>query len=201
MSEDYQTHSEVVDIFQGGDLIRIAELEAAVNVATIQSGGNRRIGSRAPTDETKAAVLSAARAYDEFVEEAGEERAHRVTVEALPRKDWRALRKKYPPRPAGDGVSEDEAEQDKAFGFNVDELSEELVPQAVVSVTRGGKPAFTGAGDMQKWFDRLPDGEFQKIASAAVRVNIDDTPAPKADLSSRLSRIFAETSKSPDDSD
>lgn len=201
MSEEYQTHVDVVDIFQGDDLVRIAELENAVNIASVQGAGNRRIGSRAPTDETKAAVLAAAREYDAFVAEAGEKRAYRVTVEALPRKDWRALRKQHPPRVAGDGVDEVEADQDKTLGFNVDELSEELVPKAIVSVTRGGKPAFTGAGAMTKWLDRLSDGDFQKIASAAVRVNIDDSPAPKADLSSRLSRIFAETSKSPDDSD
>ena len=172
--------SIVVTLLQGDDLARAEELEAAVNTASV--GAIPRIG-----DTT--GILDAAAAYDRFITEA-EGRAFHITLQALPRRQWRDLLMKHPAR--GD------VEADKANGFNVDTLGDDLVAESVILVQVGAHDPFTWSRrDLDGFLDALSDGDFSRLFSAAVRLNTDSAAAPKADLSSRLTQLFTATSKSP----
>ena len=172
----------VVPLFQGDDLARIEDLEGRALAARAVEGARRmNAGSDA---------LDAAKAHDDFVTEATE-RAVQVTMQALPRKKWAAL------------VAEHPAEKDNTehllHGFNVESMSDPLVlacVQSAVSPDPEFVPDWTTEAARQEFLDSLSDGDFSKLFSAAVVLNKATGSDPKADLSSRLTRTYVETSES-----
>lgn len=178
-----QPNSMTVVLFQGDDLARANDLSAAVDAAAPPPGtASRQAGAVLPAE-----CLEALAAYDEFVGGDADARALKVTVQALPRKKWRDLVTRYP-------VREDE-EQDAQAGFNVDEGGETLVLWSLAGITDAGKKV--QPPKRAEVVDALSDGQFFQVLSACVRLNIDAAPAPKADLSSRVTLLYDAMSRSP----
>lgn len=173
-----------VTLFQGDDIAQAVELEAAVDAAAPIPGVPRKVGA---VDERLAEALTA---YDQFVTEA-DSRAVKITLQALPRKAWRDLVTAHPAR--------DGDEQDEAYGFNTDAMADPLVMASITNISDAGEPVDADSHEAE--VDSLSDGDFSKLFSAAVRLNLDASPAPKADLSSAVTRLFGETSRSLEGSD
>ncbi len=173
-----------VNLWQGDDLFRIQEAEDAVAEAmpTNALGQPLRLG------DTSALTEAVAR-RDELQREAAP-RAIQATVQRLPRKLFRDLVKKHPPR--------DGDEEDKEYGFNQEELAEELLAYDKDGAKTLIAPTFKSRAFRQEFLDDLSDAQFTVLFGAAYAVNRGGVPDPKADMSSRVSQIYAETSRSPE---
>jgi hypothetical protein len=173
--------TSVVPLFQGDDLDPLSDLLAAVEQAAIKAP--RRLG-----DDTS--VQEATRAYDDFVEEALT-RAVKVTIGALPRKQWRDLVIANPPREDNEG--------DQARGFNRETMGDAVV--YYVDAMKGARTVVKVDPEPDEgiaaFLDSLSDGDFSKLYSAAVQLNEGAGPDPKVRLSSRLAQTSDETSESP----
>ena len=86
-----------------------------------------------------------------------------VTLQALGRREWRALKEKHPPR-VGDGVDEDTAKGDRLAGVNTSTVEDDLVYAALV------RPEFTSRGAFDEWADALSEGEWQVLVQDAWRL-------------------------------
>lgn len=161
-----------VPLFDPDDMAEIERLRADVAVAVAAHDGPKRRGD-SPTP------AAAAKAYDDFVNEATE-RAVKVELQALPRKKWRSLVAAHPPRP--------DNEDDKPWGWNVESFGDEMVPASIIS------PALSETA-LEEFLDSLNDATFERIYMAAIELNRGTAPDPKADMSYRLSQISSETSK------
>lgn len=181
--------SVVVTLFQSEDLARIDELLEAVSSAVAQgatSKGPARVGDDDP-------VAVAAQEHDDFVTEATE-RAEKVTVQALPRRKFRDLVAKHPPREGN--------EVDAKFGFNTDTFGDDLMPfvdDDEASIRTIIAPEFANKAATERFLDDLSDGHFSQLYMAAIRKNREGSDAPKANLSSQLARISGATSTSHED--
>lgn len=175
MTTFIKPRTEEVVLFQGDDLERLEELLGKVSSAVSQTGV-RLLGEDDPTQD-------AAKVYDDFVTEATE-RAVKVRIKALPRKVFRDLVAKHPPR--------DDNDADKGFGFNYETLADDLVAPCVDG------PVFSSESEREAFLDSLSDAHFSKLYSAALKMNRGDVDVPK-DLSSQLARISGATSKSLED--
>lgn len=145
-------------LFQGDDLARIEELrQAAENAA----GKPRDLGDLDPAVE-----------HDEFVKEA-EQRAVRVVLKALGRKQWRSLVAAHPPRP--------DVEADQSLGVNDETFGEALVLASL------DEPALSG-DEAEEFLDSLRSADFDRLYATAFALNRFQGDAPKADLTSRLTR-------------
>lgn len=190
--------TKTVVLFQGDDLVRIDELSEKLSSAIAQQGA-----LPATLDETDPA-LDAAREYDDFVTEATE-RADKIIVEVLNRRQWRSLKAEHPPRmetvkaPADGDEPETErtsvVPEDEMLGFNAETMPDALVPPSIAP------GQFDTPADRDDYLDSLSDRNFSKIYSAAVMLNAGVGSDPKADASSLVRQMFAETSKSQDPSD
>lgn len=166
--------TETVTLLQGDDAARADELLTDLQRA-VASG-------RMPRINEESRHLAAARAYDEFMDEAVE-RAVVLEVQQLrPRGKYRKLMADHPPRPG--------FELDGAYGFNADTFGEALIPEALTT-------EFASIEARDELLDSLSDGNWQKLMSASVRVN-QGGPDPKARLSERLGQTSTETSGLPD---
>lgn len=172
MSTELKPRTAKVVLFQGDDLERVNELETAAAEAA-GAGGTRRVSDPIPG-------MAEAQARDEFVAEATE-RAITVVLRPMGRKKWRTMLNAHPPKP-GD-------EEDKELGFNQESLADDLVPAALAS------PVFASAEERDDFLDSLSHGQFTRIYAEAYRINAEFGPSPKGGLSSRLERIYAETSE------
>lgn len=161
-----------VVLFQGDDLDPLNERLSAVVQAAPSA---RRIGD-------SDALADAQRAYDEFADEALD-RAARITLQAMGHRKWRDLLLANPPR-EGD-------EDDEAAGFNVEEFGYTVVP---ASIAPG---QFDSDRERDDFLDSLSDGDFSKLYSAAMGLNQNMGPDPKARLSSPPAQTSGETSESP----
>lgn len=166
MSITIKPRTTEVVLFQGDDLDPIETLRAKVEEAALVSDGT----SRRLNDDP---VLSAAQEYDAFVD-AAIERAVKVTLQALGRKQYRGLVEKHPPRPENEG--------DKEWGFNSDTFGDDLVPACIAD------GQFESARDMDAFLDDLSDGDWSRLVSAALMLNQGSGPDPKARLSSRVAQ-------------
>ena len=164
MSTVLMPRTATVLLFQGDDLAKIAELRKA---AEAEQSDTRLMGE-----------LSAAQEHDEFVKEA-EARAVRVVLKALGRKQWRNLVADHPPRK---GV-----ESDKALGVNDETFGDALVLASLE------EPEFASTGDAEEFLDSLRSADFDQLYHAAFALNRFQADAPKADLTSRLTRTSDET--------
>lgn len=128
-------------------------------------------------------AVEAQEAYNALADEA-EARARAITLQALPRKAYRALVGDNPPREGDDG--------DLELGFNRDTMGDDLVPASIM----GGQ--FPSVADRDEFLDALADGDFEKLYVAAIGLNTSLGPDPKARLSSLRSPKSDETSSSPE---
>lgn len=172
MSTTVSPRTAEVVIYQGDDLARIAELHAAVERATANTGP-ARIG-----DTEQSPARAAAEEYDAFVAEAAE-RAVVVRLRQLPRKEWRAVRDQHPERDGNEG--------DARVGFNVDTIGETLVPAAMV------EPTFESHADTEAFLDALSQADFERLTVTAHALNAQTVADPKGlSLASVLDRMSEE---------
>jgi hypothetical protein len=167
-----------VVLFQGDDLDPIEEHRAAVERAAIASAAPLRVGD----EGIPASVLEAAADYDAFIEGAVERAIH-LRLVAVPRRRYRELLAAHPAR--------DGNEADEAAGFDVDGLTDELVPECVAP------GQFDTDEERDEFLDDLSDAEWSRVASAAVKLNEGGAPDPKARMTSHLTPASGETSESP----
>lgn len=190
---DLTPRTETVHLFQGDDYAREIELRAAVESAAVGAGPKRLNDSDAVTE--------AANAYDDFMDGA-RERATVVTIKVLSRRDWRAVKSQHPPRrgepvvftyPDGSQRSEPQPhELDEHFGVNVETVSDDLVPLAVVD------GPFISISEKDTFLAGLSDPDFEKIAMRALRQNTNVGPDPKMRLGQLLGSTSGETSNPPE---
>lgn len=178
--------SQEVVLYQGDDLARIQEFVQRL----------RRAGASLSTrmDDDEDAVETIRAEYDAFIPGAVE-RGATVRVEALPGRKYRALVAEHPPRQPvrdEDGKVTQAWPEDYERGFNVETMADPLV----VACTPADQ--FGSIGDRDAFLDDLSDGNFSRLYSAAVHVNEESGPDPKARLSSQPAQTSGETSESPE---
>ena len=169
----------VVTILQGDDYASLRELEAAVDRAAPPPGASPRIGDD---------LLHAAEARDAFLA-AAEERAVKVTLQVLGRTKWREILIAHPPR--------EEHPLDGIYGYNVDDACGPII-EASIDAAGDANPNLMVPLRRDEFLDSLPDGDYQKLWRTADEWNRGESPDPKAEMSSFVTRIFGETSESPD---
>jgi hypothetical protein len=175
-ADDLDRRYELLD-----DVQRATEGQLASKIASL------RLGDDSDT-EALAAVNTAAKALNAFMDKANR-RAAKVLIRPLPRKSraglpsYRDLVLKHPPR--------EDDERDKARGFNVDAMADDLVPHSIVD----GQFATTQQRD--DFLDGLSEGYFTQIFWEAINLNERMSPDPKARLPLQPVPTSGETSQSP----
>lgn len=175
MSDLIPQRTEEVVLYRDEDQHEIDRLRAAIERAAQSSSMPLRLG-----DDSD--VVSAAKAYDEFVPAAAE-RGTKVVVKNIPGRKWRATVAEHPPR--------EKNTEDAEWGWNVSTFGDAVVPMCVVSVN-GTPPA-----DVGEVVDSMTDGDFSRVYSAVVKINTGRGPDPKASISETLRKTLPETSESP----
>lgn len=125
-----------------------------------ESGGRKRVGSK-----SDAAVIA------EKIQALQEQMAGEMLdlrIRALPRAEWQALVRKYPP---GDD------EGDKAVGANLSGLMEEAIPACVVSPE-------LDAEDWEQLNSVLSAAEYDRLLTVVWDVNRSGVDVPKSRLAS-----------------
>ncbi len=183
MSLEIKRRTTTVLLFQGDDLDPIRDHADAVEKA-VRSSGPARMG-----DELDPVISGTTQAFDEFLE-AASERAVKVTLTAVGRRQYRDLLNAHPPRIQTNEDGANVAHPDDAgIGFNRQTFGDDLVPACMVD---------QGAPDeVAAFLDELSDGDFSKLYSAAVTLNQSAGPDPKTRLSSLVAPTSDETSDSP----
>jgi hypothetical protein len=139
------------------------QIDDAQNAA--DAGPPRRLTSKAPKTE----ALKLAEQYDALVAEAAST-AVTVTVRALPRREWRDLKAKHPPREGN--------ERDEAVGANLETLPDDAVPACIVD----GVPE----AQREAFLEDLADGDWQNLAELVRDINERATSIPKLSAVSLL---------------
>lgn len=196
MSITYTPPTEVVHLYLADDLERIQELVANLSGAINQHALDPETPAMPATldevpDETPDERKIAAKAHDDFVTEAAE-RATKIRIQAMGRKKWRALKDEHPPRLVDDT---DQPRVEDSIGFNTDSMADDLVPASIAP------DQFESDDERDDFLDSLTDQDFNRIYSAAVRLNERGVNVPKAEASSLLAQMFDETLRSQEASD
>lgn len=182
MSLTIKPNTTVVTLLQGDDLDGIV---ARADDVTREAKATPQ--ARLGDDPVRDAIVK----YDEGMD-AAVERAVKVKMTQLPRKEYRALKNEHPPRmvdgPDGPVVHAEDA----PWGFNRETFGDVLVPPCV------DLDQFDSEAARDAFLDGLSDGWFSKLYSAAVSLNQGAGPDTKARLSSHLAPMFDETSPSPE---
>lgn len=118
----------------------------------------RRIEGETPANRraSDSSAYKAAREAYEALRVEAEEAGTRVSLRAIGRKEWRALKEKHPPR-SGEDVPKETAESDRMAGVNVETIEDDLVHAALV------EPEFTSRAAFDEWVDGLAEADFQTI--------------------------------------
>lgn len=161
-----------VTLYQGDDVARLAELEQRAAKGRKQSGGAR-------TADEVPAWQEAAEEYDALTVEA-KERAVKVTLRALGRKEWRDLVNAHPPREGHKG--------DEAVGLNESSFADDLVPASIL------EPTFSSDAEKAYFLDSLSDIQFEELYLNAFALNRSRSADPKDGLLSALTAISDGTS-------
>jgi hypothetical protein len=171
-------------IYKGTDLAKIAELRQAADVAErryrlAQDAGTLRGGDRESPQAAKDA-------HDAFVAEAAE-RAELVRIEALGRKQWRALLAEHPPRRVTrlvDGANTEMLhEEDAELGVNTLTLPDALltyVDPVRPDMHTIAAPNFPTVPALVEWLDDLSGGDFDRLFLTAYSLNGSMGVDPKA---------------------
>lgn len=168
----FERRIEVVKLYPGDWQTRIDDARDAVAAAQGKKGIPRTL------DETESDYDRLAQAYNELCEQAEAEGVVRVTVQALPRRQWADLVAEHPPR-VDDSVPVHIRQRDAEFGVNDDGMSEALVPISIKKI----EPEMT----VEELLDGVNSAQFDLIYSAAFAANrgrgSDPKDAPRLPLS------------------
>lgn len=185
-------------IYRGSDLAKIAELRQAADAAERRhrqavDGGTLKMGDAGPQ--------AAKDEHDAYVAEAAE-RATLVRLEALGRKQWRALLAEHEPRRVTRLVDSAQTEivheDDAELGVNA-----ETFPDALLNYVNAARddmrtivaPEFSSSGDRQDWLDDLSGGDFDRLFLTAYTLNSSLGIDPKATTYSGPSPTSSGTSE------
>ncbi len=171
--------SRVVSFFDGDHESQIAEVAEAL------SRVQKRGGAQRMAVDPEVEALS--ERYSTLKESALDSAKH-VTLTAVSRSKWKALRAKYPPRT--EGVSEDVQKADASYGVNLEAIEDDLLYASVA------EPAFTSRAQFDEWADdALSAAEFGTLVRVAFEL-IVTAPDPKS-LPALPTLSSAGTSDSP----
>lgn len=174
-------------------------LNAALSIADTLAAAPRAMSQDSPAEAARAAAVE----LDEFIKGA-KARARVVRMVALPRTPWRALKAEHPIRMVEtrekdaegvETVTEKPHQIDEIRGFNVESMADALVPESIDA------SEFRNAAEKEAFLEGLSEPDFDTLYGAALKVNVAGFTPPKAEYSSRIDRIIAEISMSPDPSD
>lgn len=188
----FQPRTETVHIYGGDYHARLEALQARITEAaeSVDKNGVARMGS-------KPEHVQLAEEYEALVAEAAEHRVD-VTVQQIPRRVAKALRKAHPPRQIGqDGVTEREARGDGVLGVNEGTFAETLVCGGTIEID--GVPveyrSVTEPEMSPEDFDGLSEGAFGVLYRTALDINYGFVTDPKEGLlASLLTQKSDETS-------
>lgn len=161
-----------VILYQGDDAACVAELKRRAIEARKQSGGARTADEVPEWQEL-------AEQHEALVAEA-KERAVKVTLRALGRKEWRDLVNAHPPREGHKG--------DEAVGLNESSFADDLVPASIL------EPTFSSDAEKAYFLDSLSDIQFEELYLNAFALNRSRSADPKDGLLSALTAISDGTS-------
>jgi hypothetical protein len=188
----FQPRTETVHIYIGDYHSRLeAKQREVVEAAeSVDRNGVARMGS-------KPEHVKLAEEYEALVAEAADHRIE-VTVQQVPRRVAKALRKAHPPRQIGDdGVTEREARGDGVLGVNEETFAEALVCGGTVEID--GQPVeYRSVVEPEmapEDFDALSEGAFGVLYRTALDLNYGFVTDPKEGLlASLLTQRSDETS-------
>lgn len=190
-SSPIQPRSAVVTIYGGDYLDRIRHLERRAQALEGAIDDAKKEEAEQPRlSHEVAESVRLTEEHDRIVDERdalrdeAEESALHVRVQALGRREWKALIAEHPPRKAGEGATEQEAKSDALSGVN-----DETFKDALVAASLAGPEGVT-AEDL----DQLADVDYDRIYLTAFAMNRGTAPDPKASLVSRLTQKNDETS-------
>lgn len=183
----------VVTLLQGNDYDAVVDLKSDIERAA-RTGMTRRVGDADPMTET-------VEAFDGFMDAAAE-RAMKVGLTALHRKEYRKLRNEHPPRMIDGPEGPTTHPEDFANGFNEETFGDVIVAACMVEFATKSEnpdeiPTFGDRPAAEAFLDELSDGDFSQLYSAAVSLNQGVGPDPKVRLSSLLAPTSDGTSASP----
>lgn len=195
----FKSRTATVHVYMGDYHDRIQQLQRRIAEAAESVEGNvARMGS-------KPEHVRLAAEYDALVAEASEHRIE-LTLENLPRRISKALRRLHPPRLAGDpGVTEREARADAVMGVNEETFAEALVRGGTITLNgqeiayrtivaaHGPDGADLDLADDD--FDAMSEGAFGVIYRKALDLNYGFVTDPKEiSLASLLNQVNDKTS-------
>jgi hypothetical protein len=189
-----QPRTAVVTIYGGDYLDRIRHLErqAVVLEDAIEDAKKAEAETKEPrTSDEIADSVRLTEKHDRIVDERdavrdeAEESALHVRVQALGRREWKALIAAHPPQTVkDDNVTAAKERSDVLSGVNDDTFKDALVAASVI------EPEGITPEDL----DVLADVDFDRIYLTAFSLNRGTSPDPKASLVSRLTQTSDETS-------
>lgn len=185
-----QRRTDVVTIYPGDYLARIRHLERQAEASQAAEAGGGITLDEAPD------YLEIAREHDELVKEA-DERATHIKLQALPRRQWKALCKKHPVRTVEkDDVTEKVAREDAAVGVNEETFKEALVFGDTVEIDGQMVPvrSIVEPALSTEELEELSDADFERVYLTAFALNRVTGGSPKASLVSRMTQKTDETS-------
>lgn len=175
MSDLIPQRTDEVVLYRDEDQHEIDRLRAAIERAAQSSSMPMRLGD----DD---GVVSAAKAYDEFVPAAAE-RGVKVVVKNIAGRKWRATVADHPPR--------EKNADDAEWGWNVLTFGDAVVPQCILSID-GKTPE-----NIDDAVDSMTDGDFSRVYAAVVKINTGRGPDPTVSISEALRKTSPEISESP----
>lgn len=206
MSLTIKPNTTVVTLLQGDDLDPIVSQSNAVTQA-VTTQPMSRVGD----GEDETTIPPEVEAFNEFMDDV-EDRAVKVRLTQLPRKQYKTLRNEHPPRMEDSENGPTEHSADARWGFNSETFGDVLVPRCVelgqldpeddagrrALTTRMADGTYTPSVEVEEFLDSLSDGWFSKLYAAAISLNQGAGPDPKLRISSRHSQTSDETSDSHD---
>lgn len=187
-----ERRTAIVTIYGGDYLSRIRHLEQLAKAAQeAEAPGPRTLDDAVPE------YLTIAQEHDALVREAEAQATH-IKVQALPRRHWKAVCAKHPPRTvAADGVTERIAMADAAVGVNEETFKDALVFGETVLINGQEilvKSIVEPVGLSDEDIENLSDADFDRVYFTAFSLNRGMTADPKASLASQMTPKTEETS-------
>ena len=203
----FKPRQAVVTIYGGDYLDRIRHLERQYDQLTvdIEQAQKREASTTRTMDEDLESVElterrdAIAREHAAVKAEADQVARTDVTLQALPRKVWKALVAAHPARKAGDdGVTAAMAEADARVGVNEDTFQPALVGGGTVKLPDGTEAPYRSIVEPDDLgpdeLEELSDAQFDQLYLTAFALNRTVPADPKASLGSPATPTSSATS-------
>ena len=154
--------------FDEAALARIEELTAedrALALAEAREPARQRMNDKTarPNPAARRAQIATELDAEREKVKAG---AVRITLQGLPRGEYRRVLAAHPPR--------DGEPHDKEVGYNIDTFGDALIQACITATTDlGGQPV---PNEWDAWADQMTDGQWEEVFSAALNLNRQGNP-------------------------